>query len=161
MTAKHYTGVGSRTTPANIQDLMQSIAVKLEADGYTLRSGGAKGADTAFSDGCTRKKIYRPEQATPAALEIASKFHPVWHRLSDYIKRLHGRNAFQVLGLDLKTPSSFLICWTKDGATTHADRTIETGGTGTAISITDHYKIKIFNLQRMDHIDRLTQYVAF
>jgi len=44
---------------------------------------------------------------------------------SDYAKKLHGRNVKQVLGDDLKTPSDFLLCWTKEGK--------DVGGTRTAI----------------------------
>lgn len=55
-----YAGIGSRETPRSILDLMTAIARKLEALGYTLRSGGATGADTAFEEGVERlKEIYR------------------------------------------------------------------------------------------------------
>ena len=49
-----------------------------------------------------------------------------------------GRNGYQVLGYDLKTPSKFLICWTKDGK--------ETGGTAQAMRIAKDYKIPVYNL---------------
>lgn len=48
---KFYTGIGSRNTPANILELMEDIAFKLAEKGWTLRSGGAKGADSAFEKG--------------------------------------------------------------------------------------------------------------
>lgn len=47
----NYTGVGSRETPEEVLELMQAIAYKLAGRGYTLRSGGADGADKAFQDG--------------------------------------------------------------------------------------------------------------
>lgn len=50
-TYKAYTGVGSRSTPKDIQKVMYSLAFKLAQEGYILRSGGAEGADTAFEDG--------------------------------------------------------------------------------------------------------------
>lgn len=49
---KYYTGVGSRSTPKDIQQLMTKIAYKLADKGYILRSGAAQGADTAFEQGC-------------------------------------------------------------------------------------------------------------
>jgi len=152
-----YTGVGSRKTPKDIQNLMVSIAANLAAKGYTLRSGGADGADKAFEYGCGvgAKEIYLPNMATPEAMEIAAKYHGAWDKCSAYVRKLHGRNAFQVLGLDLKTPSKFLLCWTPDGCISHKIRSVRTGGTGTAISIADAYGIPVFNLKLTEHRVRL------
>jgi len=41
----YYAGIGSRTTPVEIQHLMYQIAKSLARQGYTLRSGAASGAD--------------------------------------------------------------------------------------------------------------------
>ena len=154
---KYYTGVGSRQTPENILNIMHRIAVKFAQQDVTLRSGHAVGADLAFEYGCGRgkgrKEIYLPYQATPEAMEIAAQFHPAWDRLQPYAQRLHARNAFQVLGLDLKTPSTCLICWTPDGCTSHAARSIKTGGTGTAISIASHHQIPVYNLIIPSHLE--------
>lgn len=48
---KWYTGVGSRETPQDIQDVMTRLALKLAGEGYCLRSGAAQGADRAFELG--------------------------------------------------------------------------------------------------------------
>ena len=48
---KFYTGIGSRQTPKDILNLIEDVAFKLASKGYILRSGAAKGADTAFEDG--------------------------------------------------------------------------------------------------------------
>lgn len=48
---KYYAGIGSRNTPADILDLMTHLARRLDSRGYTLRSGGADGADAAFERG--------------------------------------------------------------------------------------------------------------
>ena len=162
--ASFYTGVGSRRTPGDILDIMESLAMVLGRQGRILRSGGAIGADQAFERGCIRaegpRQVFFAKDATAQAMSIAAQFHPVWDKLPDYVKHLHGRNAFQVLGLYLQAPSTFLVCWTPDGATTHAERSISTGGTGTAISIADHYHIPIFNLKRQDHLDRISRFVS-
>ena len=155
---KFYTGVGSRKTPIEIMAAMSAIAVKLGSLCWTLRSGGAAGADSAFQSGAELSHIYLAGHATAEAMEISARFHPAWHRCSDYAKNLHARNAFQILGRNLKTPSRFLICWTPDGCITHATRTIETGGTGTAISIADHYGVEVFNLARPEHLERLASF---
>lgn len=48
---KFYTGVGSRETPEPILKMMTELGKKLATDGWTLRSGGATGADAAFELG--------------------------------------------------------------------------------------------------------------
>ncbi len=47
----YYTGIGSRDTPLDVQNAMFDIAYTLCEKGYRLRSGGARGADTAFQAG--------------------------------------------------------------------------------------------------------------
>jgi predicted Rossmann fold nucleotide-binding protein DprA/Smf involved in DNA uptake len=47
----YYAGIGARSTPPQILSVMTRLASKLEGMGYTLRSGGAAGADTAFERG--------------------------------------------------------------------------------------------------------------
>ena len=146
--ASHYfTGVGSRKTPIEVLALMTAIARKLVSMNYILRSGGAKGADTAFEKGAgNSKRIYYANDATYAAMGIAAQYHGAWHRCSEYAKKLHGRNAFQVLGDDLQTPSRWVICWTPDACLSHETRGWNTGGTGTAISIGDANGVPIVNL---------------
>lgn len=153
--AKCYTGVGSRNTPQSVLQIMHDIAVKLSDLGYTLRSGGADGADKAFESGTNDKEIYTIHHASQIAMAIAAKFHPAWNHCNQYVKRLHGRNVFQVLGVGLHTPSKFLICWTPDACISHNTRTRRTGGTGTAISIADYYNVKIFNLGNLKHCTRI------
>jgi len=153
---KYYTGVGSRKTPVDILDMMTRLALAFAYHGYTLRSGGAYGADQAFEKGSALKEIFYPIDIdrSPIALEalaLAAKFHPAWNHCSAFAKRLHGRNAFQVLGRNLSVPSEFLICWTPDGCTSHATRSITTGGTGTAISIASAHGIPVNNLARPEH----------
>lgn len=157
----YYTGVGSRTIPSEIGELIRRIGHKMAELGHVLRSGGADGADTAFACGAGwplkwhMTKIYRPHHATPEAMELAKSFHPAWHLLkSDYVRQLHARNALQVLGDDLKTPSFMLICWTQDGCISHEERSIQTGGTGTAISIASKFGVPVRNLQRPDHLQK-------
>jgi hypothetical protein len=60
MVSRFYTGVGSRSTPGDITALMRELAVALGRSGWTLRSGGAEGADQAFEAGAVRVESYRP-----------------------------------------------------------------------------------------------------
>lgn len=159
---KYYTGVGSRKTPGNIIGVMVNIAYYLSLSGWTLRSGGARGADTAFEQGLGQvyKEIYYAKDATKEAMAISAEYHPAWNKCSQYAKQLHGRNAFQVLGKDLATPSSFLICWTPDGCETHATRGYSTGGTGTAISIANAYNIPVYNLANIESFNLINHWIV-
>jgi hypothetical protein len=158
---KFYTGVGSRKTPTYVLEIMALLAKKIERLDWSLRTGDATGADMAFRDAVSpyHCEVYTAEDCTPDAMEIARRFHPAWDRCSEYAQRLHGRNAFQVLGSGLDLPSWFLVCWTPDGAVTHKERSIKTGGTGTAISIAYMVGVPVFNLQRSDHRDRVTKFI--
>ncbi len=150
---KFYAGIGSRETPEDVQEEMKVIASSLSKYGYTLRSGHAPGADMAFEIGCDNgqglKEIYIPWKGFNGsdsdllklsydAVEIAMKFHPAWHRLKDEGKKLMARNTYQVLGYDCKSPSEFVVCWTKDGKMQ--------GGTAQAMRIAKFHNIPIFNL---------------
>lgn len=156
-----YTGVGARKTPDNVLRLMESIAKKLSSAGYVLRSGGAKGADSAFESGAgLNKQIFHARNANSQAMEIVRTLHPAWNRCSEFVRKLHGRNAFQVLGKNLDNPSHFMICWTPDGCLSHQTRSYKTGGTGTAISVASIYNVPIFNLADKEHFRRLQQFVT-
>lgn len=147
-----YAGVGSRQTPAAVMDFMTHVAQRLDACGYTLRSGGADGADTAFERGAEHRVIYLPWPhfngnssarfgATKAAYEIAAEFHPAWDRLSEAARKLMARNTHQVLGDDVlrsEQYSRFVLCWTPRGS--------GSGGTGQAIRIARAYGIPVFDL---------------
>lgn len=147
---KNYTGVGSRETPSRVLADMTRIAQTLAGEGYTLRSGAAPGADTAFEAGAgAAKVIYLPwagfnehrspyHVVSPAALALGARLHPEWAKLSRSGQLLHGRNGYQVLGLDLKSPSEFVICWTSQGK--------RRGGTAQAIRIAEAYDVPVYNL---------------
>jgi len=186
---KYYTGIGSRETPADILELMKSIAYMLYFQGWSLRSGGAEGADTAFEYGHRLARwahkidyfagppyapndleVYLPwrnflknrivdktsllnwdfgflsdfsNDIEEKANEIVNEIHPAPHMLTQGARKLHMRNCYQVLGRDLSTPSSFVVCWTKDGK--------DIGGTRTAIVLARKYNIPVCNLGIKDN----------
>lgn len=150
-----YAGIGSRDTPLEICSLMTGVAKMLDGRGYTLRSGGAEGADRAFdlgTSGMSHPEIYLPWEGfnnqsmtikpTAAQLakayKVASKYHPAWQNCSEGARKMHIRNSFQILGLECDQPSKFVVCWTKDGKAS--------GGTGQALRIAEAYKIPVHNL---------------
>lgn len=167
-----YTGIGSRQTPIDVMHTMRNIAHELSANLWTLRSGGAQGADSAFEDGCIaangNKEIYLPWNGFQdkyydshkgyiggnkhaEAMLLAEKFIPHWHACSDGARKLHSRNTYQVLGANLDAPTDLLVCWTPDALTK--------GGTATAIKIALHYKIPVVNLAAVNSLDYLTEIV--
>jgi hypothetical protein len=155
-----YTGIGSRKTPDDILSKMGAAAKYLANQGLTLRSGGAPKADVAFITAAEKAKgkmeIYLPYDRfngftleddcvfgppTKEARLLAKKFHPAWDNLGDVGRDFMGRNAYQVLGLDLQTPTKFILCWTPNGKIT--------GGTGQALRMADHYDIPVLNFGSM------------
>ena len=161
---RFYTGIGSRETPEPVLEQMRGLAAAMAEAGFTLRSGGAEGADAAFEQGArtvvgARMQIYLPWQGfngNPSplytveqrALDVARRTHPAWHRLSPAARKLHGRNCYQVLGLSFDVPSQFVVCWTSDGCESACTRSVKTGGTGTAIELAERHGVPVFNLNR-------------
>lgn len=156
----YYAGIGSRETPPEVLSLFAIVSKYLSQKGLCLRSGGANGADKAFEAGCDivngQKEIYLPWRSfeksnselfniTNDAMIMAEKYHPYWSNLSVGGRKLQARNCYQVLGYDLKTPSSFVICWTKNGS--------GSGGTGQAIRIAKSYDIPIFDAGKFSDIE--------
>ena len=148
---KKYAGIGSRETPTEILHTMQSLAFKLAKDGWCLRSGGARGADTAFEHGANARVIFEAHHATSTAIQLASEFHPAWHKCNEYARKLHGRNSMILLGQNLDDPVKFVVCWTKDGK--------PSGGTGLGIRIANHYSIPVRNLYFKEVRDSVISYI--
>lgn len=172
---KFYTGIGARNTPKEILDVMNDIAIELGDYGYTLRSGGADGADSAFEEGCDfvrgLKEIYLPwenfnnnpsplHQVADGALEIAEDIYGArWRNIHTAVKLLMSRNIYQITGKTLDERSDFVVCWTPDGCRTKADRTKNTGGTGQAIAYADIMSVRVFNLYNEGEYERLMKFI--
>jgi hypothetical protein len=161
-----YAGIGSRETPAQVMNQMTELAKELEARGYTLRSGGAKGADTAFEQGVKSKKeiFLGSKKAGKREHKIAKEIHPAWDQMltsarnnavknkkdpekaAEYVANLMARNTNQIFGENLDTPVDFVIAWTKDGLVDYRNRSVESGGTGQAIDMASRKGIPVINL---------------
>jgi hypothetical protein len=140
MTTKVYAGIGSRDIPIEERARLTQLATELEKRGYKLRSGGADGSDRAFAEGVqseTMVEVVTALHATPAAMEIAKRHHPAWHRCSDYAKKLLGRNTQIVLGKQLTAPVRFVMAWTQNP---------NQGGTSIGIKIARAYHVPLLNL---------------
>lgn len=168
---RFYAGIGSRRTPPGVQQYMARLATELGERGWTLRSGGAAGADSAFYSGASRAEapyeVYLPwsgfadfegqvalHEPALEAMRVAAEVHPAWARLPQGARKCVARNVHQVLGrapLSAPVPSAFVVCWTPDGAETWGECTALTGGTGTAVRVADRRAsppVPVWNLQR-------------
>jgi hypothetical protein len=153
---RYYTGVGSRRAPPSVEGRFKEVVLRLSELDYIARSGAADGPDTWVERYATKSQIFLPwydfngnrsllYTPTPYAFEIAAAVHPAWERLKPTGKKLHARNAHQVLGANLQTPSDFVVCWTPGAKIV--------GGTATAIRIAQKYGIPVFNLAEDDDAD--------
>lgn len=171
-----YTGVGSRDTPKDVQELMRKFAAKQAQNGWTLRSGGANGADSAFEKGSDQgnghkeiylpwrgfnshnSQLYKPSHACLSLSETLwdmrytkSQVACPWDRLKKTTQLLMGRNCYQVLGRNLSVRSRFLICWTVGGS--------GTGGTGHAIFIAKKNGVPVYDLAIPRARSKVEEYV--
>lgn len=168
-----FAGIGSRETPRQTLILMREATRRLCTLGYTLRSGGAEGADTACHKGALghNPEIYVPwdgfvkdpelvddcvvvpklGDAYSRAMQMAASHHPNWAACGPGARKLHARNVMQVLGANLDHQSEFVMCWTADGKAS--------GGTGQALRIASTYGIPVCNLQRPEHVAKLLDYL--
>lgn len=180
MTYLAYAGIGSQKTPTHIQVIMRHLGAYLCSEGWTLRSGGANGADTAFEQGADMqnlgasvryKEIYLPWVGfnnnpsslhprnipfTEQEMDLSAKFHPAWNKCSHSAKLLHQRNLRQMVGCEAIAgatvlASKFVVCWTEGGKIT--------GGTGQALRIASACDIPIINLGRATNAAELEQLV--
>jgi hypothetical protein len=137
----YYAGIGNRQISIEVYNLIKRYAEYFNKQGYILRSGGAMGADTAFEEGSDDKNIiYTANHASLHSMDYASNFHPAWDKCNDYARKLHGRNAMIIMGSDLRSPVSFVICYAKDE---------NKGGTSLGIRIARANNIPIINLAKV------------
>lgn len=174
-----YAGIGSRETPESVMAYMEALAFKLACSGFELRSGGARGADQAFQAGAMAAggpaSIYVPwrgfskggsevlpsTEVVQKCVELAQSYHPAWGSLSYDDRLLMARNVCQVLGLDLTTPSRFVVCWTPSYRLDAQGRVCDgAGGTGLAIRLAYARGIPIFHLAVRDHAQRILGFVS-
>ena len=163
---KYYAGIGSRETPDSILDIMKKLSQIFQNKGFVLNSGGANGADKAFAEDIHLKQIFIPwngfnglyHNGKDVILEhnemagvLASELHPAWNKCSQGAKKLHQRNIHQILGRDLDTLVSFVVCYTKDAKLQ--------GGTATAIRLANLNNIKVINLGNPDTLDKVIHFI--
>ncbi|UOL48667.1 hypothetical protein [Pseudomonas phage Astolliot] len=154
------TGIGTRYPDHQAFQMMVKIAKRMAGLGWSLRSGGAIGSDSAWEQGWSgfdTKEIYLAAGADKEfdyqinsydmwmeAQDIASRVHPVWERLSQTSQDLHTRNIFQVLGLTLDRKSDILVAYAEPKG--HSVK----GGTATAYNLAKSLGVPVYNLYTVE-----------
>ena len=171
----YYTGIGSRETPESVMVLMTEVADILGKRGYTLRSGRAEGADSAFEEGATTAELYIPWRSfaegkplraghtvfvrgdDAGSRAIAETIHRGWHNLSRGAQALHSRNVNQILGQSAVAaldPSEFVLFYapeTRSGAAR--------GGTATAVNLARSLNIPTLNLLHVSTVEEVLEWI--
>ena len=152
--AKKYAGIGDTNIPDNIQKLIIMLAEELAKDGYILRTGGAKGADIAFIEGCNKakgiKEVFYPSDlhVNAKTLKIAKEIHGHWEYCMNkepkpgnkypFAVQAHCRNMKIINGDQLNNPVEFTIAY--------QDINQVTGGTWQGIKYSQKLGVKVYNL---------------
>lgn len=154
---------------------MVAAAKRLATLGWTVRSGAADGADTAFERGALagggKTEIWLPWPGfnghadtglypLPVHYAHAQQHHPAWEHLGRGPRALHARNVGQVLGADLASPVRFVLCYTPDGCESLEGRSRTTGGTGMAIAIAVGAGVPVYNLANSDALPRVAKFLT-
>lgn len=165
---KVYSGIGSREISQVQVDKIHRLSLFLDLANLTLRSGGAVGADTAWAKYSAKKQIFIPTQGYNElyadgkkiiavdslknyneAVEIAKEYHPSPSSLSNFALKLMARNSYIVLGEDLKSPSDFILYYSK---------TPKKGGTSQALRIAADYGIQTISIEDVELINEILTY---
>lgn len=187
---KWYTGVGSREAPSAILTLMEDIGEKLASQGWTLRSGGAIGADQAFERGMFKfAGLDAPYTWTPAEIYLP------WSGYEGHFKDTHG--GLNILpshirldiesiaeGMAMAVHPAWEAC--KQGAKKMHTRNVfqvlgqtldepskmliawtrldkngnPKGGTATAIKLANENGVSTFNLNKAEDFERINKWIG-
>lgn len=178
-------GTRDDITP-EIHSLMVWIGESLAVMGGVLCTGDAPGSDTFFWEGYklgrkqgmppaqiyyTRKKNQRDSVHSPKegfhelesypgtmhiAQDIAFDARGSFEGLFPSGIALHTRNAFQVLGEDLKSPRRFTVFFAKPVG----KKGLVKGGTNTAVQISRKNKIPTINLWEPEQVEGFTNWIT-
>lgn len=188
MGSKAYSGVGSRSTPNEIQEIMRRLAKKLASQDYILRSGGADGADKAFEDGWW--DYHMSQDIHHNGGKLAEIYIP-WNGFNDHWESSHdGANRLPMHNFEdaKQIASTIHPAWDKcsyGAQRLHARNCyqvlgenldspsqflvcwaetdkegIPKGGTRTAWALAEKYDIPCFNLIFEEHLARIKNFIG-
>lgn len=187
---KYYAGIGSRETPHHILLDMVRMSIILHSLGYTLRSGGANGADSAFEMGADLAETKNPQFCFRSDIVDYKEIYLPWYgfngREEDKRKTIVPQydnpklwSTAINLALEIHPSPKDL---TKGARSLHArncyqvlgrdlntpvdfvvcytDPTYTRGGTRTAVKLAQRYNIPIWNLAIPEVHELFKEYVG-
>ena len=151
--------IGKREITPEDEKLLMKIGGYLATQGHVISSGNAEGSDRFFALGANMVdparvelhlpvKDHNPKQIwllnklvvdgeVPEYRETASKLHPAWDKLPDFVKKLHTRNVGIVKDASLVIA---LPNWEKPGG----------GGTGMGLKVAQELNIPVLDLTKSE-----------
>ena len=99
------------------------------------------------------------EDLQKQAEAIAKTVHPAWDNLSFFSRGMHIRNVYQAKGQDLNSPVDFVLCYTRDGASTGSETSINTGGSATCIKVASAMGKPVFNLGKAGALEEFKKFM--
>ena len=183
---RYYTGIGARDVPNDIVQLMKDIAYRMTTKGYVLRSGAAKGSDTAFETGCKLNGKYFYESWAGHIYLPTDKFRGRDHLIPEGNCRYFANGNFHSKkAADLLESTSVCDFIHKTKARTYnfftrnvyqvlglgLDKSSKTviyyapedeegnclGGTRIAVNLAEHYGIPTYNLLHEDRREKIKE----
>lgn len=176
---KEYTVTGAHEPDEAITEITESILKNLVNSKYVARLGHdvrspfevmVRGVLLRFGG---LKKYYLPwkkfgtvdelemEIASPdeEAYCIAAHYHPGFNDLSPPVRAIIARTVHMLLGKDLHSPVSFLLCYDKYGYESSEKMKIKTTTLGVMLSIAQDSRIPVFNIRREESIIKFVDYI--
>ncbi|MGZ1522239.1 hypothetical protein [Xanthomonas citri] len=168
--------------PAWASAMLRHVLHAHAAEGYGIRTGCARlGGDVAAREAAAASgcpvQVYTVDKGhfpgsirfdrqsaavQSAALQLAERTHPTWQwQKNQYVRRLHARNGWQVMSMDLASPSEKLICWAPNSVLDEDGRLQSVGGgTGQAVRVAYAFSVPAFNLDLPAHRQDLASYLV-
>lgn len=168
---KPYVVTGNKDAPQEILTEIENLIKRIEALGYTTRTGGLDGIDTVAEKASKRLELYLPWKDfgnkesklywnDDLSKQAAKQYSPVYDNLKPAIQAFLAKNARMVLGTKFDSNALFLLCWSEDGAEDKKDVTSRTGNVGHVILIAHSIGVPIFNLGNENTKQRLYNYLS-
>lgn len=161
-----YAMLAGSGAPRNIQVFVGKVARELGEAGCVLRSGGEEGFEASAESNARQSEIFLPYkrfnrndsprfEQHKKSFDIAKDVTKSWLRINEFAKKCAARYVHAILGDNLDSPASLIICWSEDGAVTEEQTSSRSGHVKTAISVAERNGIPLLNLGRRDDIDLL------
>lgn len=159
---KTYAGIGSKKAGPVICSKAQRLGYYLANREWTLYSSHSPNFEVNLELGADASSlgetlIFLPHSGYNGALSnfseplpfsyaIAQELYSEWDSLNFKNKTIISNVCHQILGRNLESPVSFVLCWTEDGSSTFHDIPSDSGPVYFGIKLASMVGIPVFNL---------------